>query len=354
MRRSEPLAGLWASLALAILLLVVAGCGAGRNQGASTTSKVTRVSTKATGWLYESTDSALFVSWTERDGELSGVAQAASADEAGKFTARSLRLVGVRSGDSLTLTVDAGALSDSRTWTGRLDGRAVVLSIPLADGTLTEARFEPASIDDFNLAVAQATASAADRAAQRRRLEEAQRQQALDEQAARRAEDLRRALVAAVGDLQSAADDLAAADHFLTPRGSYGSALTELRDRIAELDRKIAAKNDCGTIEVAFGSVEVARGSVEVAHGSWEVATGGLEGETAGVESLVDEVLGLQQRVPRADWPRGLEQALNSGGDALNAVSQAAVAFETQVVTWDSDADRQVGSADQRVTDTCG
>jgi hypothetical protein len=345
----------WLARCLALLLAMLLGaCGSGGAAKPDATSPVTHVSSKTTGWLYDTADTAMFVSWTDRDGELAGVAQIATSDETGRFTSRSLRIAGVRSDDALTLTLDAGELSGSRTWSGHMDGRTVVLSVPLADGTLTEARFDPASLDDFNRAVARATESASDRAAEQKRLDDERHQRQIDEEAARAAEELRRALVQEVADLRSISDDMHGVDHFVGARGSYGGALGDLGDRIAELDQKIAARTDCGSIEVAFGSVEVARGSVEVAHGSWEVAVGSLDRDSKGVQAGLDGVARLQTKVPPADWPANLGATSRAGRDALAAIASEGLAFEKQVLMWDRDADERVSAAKKRTTASCG
>lgn len=143
------------------------------------------------GWLAHASNGVVFLQWTRSGDALNGsLTQAYTASgEPTNLKHENASFTGVVSGDSFTLSFPEG-LGLSRTWTGAFSGDTLTLSYPAADGSLSTQTFYPASVADYNAALA---------------LEQSQVQQA---QAAAAAASTAAAAAAAEQQAQAAVDRL--------------------------------------------------------------------------------------------------------------------------------------------------
>ena len=161
-----------------LALLVLVGCGASRpavvlQVGSSTPSTSspsgsTTISSAATsttlspasstvasgdtssGWVESGPTEAVYISWLESAGQLTGTMQIASLDATGAtLQPRSIPFTGQHAGEAVSLD-----LSGIGLWQGTLTDGVLLLRVPKKDGTIGEVRLTRGGVDDYNTAVA--------------------------------------------------------------------------------------------------------------------------------------------------------------------------------------------------------
>lgn len=129
------------------LALAATACGGGAVFGADCDG--------VSGWVGESAGSAMFVSWTEDDGALSGTLDyrtLATGSTGAEVDSTTVAFTGSRQDDDITLSLQHG-LGAVTNLTGTLDGDELSLVAPVDDGSLSTTRLQEGCSDDFNIAV---------------------------------------------------------------------------------------------------------------------------------------------------------------------------------------------------------
>lgn len=206
------------------------------------------------------TNGALFIQWTRTGNAVTGTLSEAYTNLSDPTQAQSEShpFTGVISGSSVTLTLDSGD-----NWNGTLNGSGITLSYTNSDGSLQTFDFRPASVADYNAAVAavQGTAAGAQkRQAQREAV--AQLKQRIEDEGSTVANDMQQLMqdvASARNDLSGMADDVATtatdtngtykamqsvlAEAAKYPGGNYGGVCADADGVTADADG-VSADND--------------------------------------------------------------------------------------------------------------
>jgi hypothetical protein len=213
---------------------------------------------------------AVFVQWTERQGQLSGQLQAAWITSDYGYSAKwgvwaatvkvqstNRPFTGIRNGGSITLHFfDYG-----QNWTGTIRGKTLELVAPLRGGPLSMLVLRPGTIGGYNRAVSslyKLVASTNERAYVRAAV------------LARRLDLLRmlKTLLADVENVQRISDF----SHTLAPYPEILRRMEEIRHDIrTEAARQPLSCFDLGTIQSKLGSAQSTFGSLEVTNGSFSI-----------------------------------------------------------------------------------
>lgn len=125
------------------------------------------------GFLATSTQWVQFIQWTETNQQIVGQLESAQIDSTNSLQLQTgnYSITGVQNGDNISISIsDLGT-----TLTGTLSGNTLTLVVPQQDGTLATEEFRPATVSDYNSALAalqqgveeaQASATAAARSAE--------------------------------------------------------------------------------------------------------------------------------------------------------------------------------------------
>jgi len=226
------------------------------------------------GWLGTARDIAVFVQWTERQGQLSGQLQAAWITSHYGYSAKwdawaatlnvqsiNRPFTGIRNGASITLHFLAG-----ENWTGAIRGKTLELTVPLRDGRLSVLALKPGTVDGYNRAVSSLYSVVA----------------TTNERAYVRAAALARRLdlVETLKSLVADVENVQRISNFNRTLGHYPEILRrmeEIRDAIrAEAARQPLSCIDLGRIQFTLGSAQSVFGSLEVITGSFITHRNGL------------------------------------------------------------------------------
>lgn len=244
-----------ARIAAALAVALLAGCGAsGGERAIPEPGGEPAGSEEPSGWLAGDDSSAVYVDYRERAGTLSGTLQTSSIEpgDAGfEVKGQSQAFTGTLEGSDLSITAGGAA-----PWFGTLEKGELTLNLPQDDGALAPLVLRPASIADYNDAVAALRTRARSLNDQET---EADNEAALDEEAA----EASAAFDDALTDLGSAGR--AAGDEGDgTVQGAYDSAIAdyeaawqEMQDSEAEMRR-----TDCFDVGFAADDVGFARDGV--------------------------------------------------------------------------------------------
>ncbi len=222
---------------LVALVVAVSGCGVGATAFGADCGGVR-------GWVGESSDSAVFISWTDDDGELSGTLDyrtlAPGSSGAAELEATTVAFTGNRDGESVTLSLQHG-LGAVTNLNGTLDGDQLSLVGAEEDGSLSTTRLREGCSDEFNTAVESLRQQAA---ADEQRVANEAATEAMTSAFAEAAEGLD----AATAELQASAKALRrAASSAEVALGGVQSAVDQLRAKVEDL--RVVADNYNGSYE---------------------------------------------------------------------------------------------------------
>jgi hypothetical protein len=279
------------------------------------------------GYLASTSDWVDFVQWTDTSGHLAGAAQAAYVDGTPPNTrtkSATFRIAGVRNGSQLTLSFDGGPDNF-----GTINGGSFTMNFPQQDGTLAPVTFRPASVNDFNRAVADLTDSVNESNA----AETAANNQAKAEQAAGRAAtkviadikalnadeaSLSSAAGAIPAELESQAKDIATTqslakrtenDARAHPDGNSGEVCAEASEVEAE----------ASSVEADASSVAADASSVSAALSALRRDVGLLQSDFAAHQAALAAASGYTPASPPS------QSDVNQAASAANNAAAAAV-----------------------------
>ena len=179
------------------------------------------------GYLVTDSTAAVFLQWTTAGDRVSGTITRAFIDGADGVNLGhdSTGFSGITGGQQLSIDLDSTFGSTVR-WTGLFSGEDLIVSYPGSNGSIATMTLMPATVNDYNLAVSalmdqvaearRQAAIAADLAARRDRVDGAAQQVSGDIDS----------LDQAIGDLESARDELAADSRELRRDGQTARAAT--------------------------------------------------------------------------------------------------------------------------------
>jgi hypothetical protein len=106
------------------------------------------------GYLFQDADAVAFVQWNPIGSFLTGTMDLSYVDafNHAKVDTKTASLNAVRSGDTITVSLTP-ALTGVSYLSGTYDGHTLTLELPQAGGTMSEARFTPASLASYTAAV---------------------------------------------------------------------------------------------------------------------------------------------------------------------------------------------------------
>lgn len=213
-------------VAVTVVLVGLTGCGSAADKSAT--------------YVAVDTGTAVLVQWTAGpEGELDGsVRVTEAADQAGDLESDlvdsdALSMSGLRSGSSVSLTVDYG-LGVTETWAGSVDGDELTLGLPQDDGTVQDIVLAEADTAAYNSAVEEITAAAA--AAREEEIqarEEAEQAAAAQQQIAEQEEAAAAAFQAEqqqIADRDEAMESVISTGARLTSRGDLEELVTVAQD----------------------------------------------------------------------------------------------------------------------------
>lgn len=331
----------------AAALAVLAGCGGGGGHvtlkspsSTGESSATTAAGDALPGWVGSDGSLAMYLTWTENSGSLSGQLTTAEIVD-GDVRSSSAGFTGTRQGSSVTLSFSRGGIAFS----GQVGGSTLTLGFPNNDGTVRTLTLTHGSSSTYNAAVAQMRTNVV--AAQTER----QRQQQAAADAASHAKAVS-ALNADIASLQR----WVAQDHsklFANAWAAYSRSLQRQRDADAKVAQLVSAGASCGDIESAIGDAESARGDVMSAHGDYESADGDAQGAIASGQRYRDHVLSDLQSVSRVDEPSGLGPLLTDAANAVAAIQDSENQAATTAAGYDKQADSQLSTTKARLPARC-
>ena len=135
---------------LATSALIVAACS---NNGSS--GQGTEPGQGLQGYMVSNPSTAMFVWWTESDGDLTGSIYRSERDDSQESGVSSTEtsFTATQELNQLTLSVE-GSFGISSTFAGNLANDSLSLFIPDADGTIAEVTLRPANLAQYNANVA--------------------------------------------------------------------------------------------------------------------------------------------------------------------------------------------------------
>lgn len=339
--------GLLVWLVCALATATLAGCSSGGSTGAGRpTTSLSSVESSdpnpadngtdgQTGYLAADTSGAVFILWTNTDGNLNATIEISEPDSSnnadGGVQGQQLTATGTLQGQAVDLDV-----TDRGNWTGTVSGRTLTLHIPQTDGSLQAVTFTQATIGDYNTAVAQlhqqvqASAAAASSAAQ-----QAAATRGVTQAEAAVAQDIDN-LTAATGQLSADADFTAD----LTQMSK--DLATEQHDLAVE--RGDVAPGNCGTVDGDDGTVNGDDGTLQGDQGTLQGTVGTVQADidtvNQGVKTLAGDVTALKSAIAddpgtTATTPQDQVTAATQAGSAAVAAANAAIAkAKTQAATY--------------------
>lgn len=337
-----------ASAAIAVLTMVASACGSGSAIGATSAPIGASAGVPSTtienpaqadlnGFLAIASNGAVFLQWTRSGDSVSGsvtqtlVSGMQLQPSSGTFT-------GVVNSSSVTLTFSAGF---GQTWNGTLNGNQLLLSYAASDGSLGTLTFTPATVADYNSAVAQlraqvdaeqassaaASAAAASAAAAQQQVQ--QEQAAIDRsiQAVRADFQAVQSDAASLNsDVQAVQSDLAAQQNDV--KSAYADLQTTLSDKQHGVDNGTVC-GDAGTVAGDVGTVQGDEGTVEGDGGTINADVTTLSNDA---QTLQRDFSALQQAV--SSLPTYQPSGLPSQQDVSTATASASTAVAQAQLTY--------------------
>jgi cob(I)alamin adenosyltransferase len=187
------------------------------------------------GFLAIASNGALFIQWTRTGNTVRGTLSEAyrNLSDPTQAQSESHPVTGIISGSSITLTIDSGD-----NWNGTLEGSRLTLSYANNDGSLKTFDFRPASVDDYNAAVANVQASAGEAQSQRQQAQAAQQARAAAQRARQQARDSANAVL---GDMSALSDKVSSLKSDLAQVASdLGQMRQDLATEAADLKKVLA------------------------------------------------------------------------------------------------------------------
>lgn len=343
------------ALILATLLLCfVSGCNSLPGRAGNGGGGMTGSGSGQKGYLAVDNKNIVFVQWTEVDKRLNGRLQIVYLKGGGRMQteSRDASFQGVTDGENVSLNF-TGSIWDSpltgKTWTGTLRGGELTLVIPLNNGILAPVKLYPATVDDYNQALAGLSkdVDAQNAQAQKERNERARiasEQQAVADgiEQVNRASSALADAVAALKDVNY--DDVLKdyADHLTEMRSHY----REVKDEAAKTPmssyqlgkvRYALSRVEYDMTRVAYdgsrmkyvtdlqrGKVSRAREAGEALQSAWSNLQAAAARNSTGSPTIPFDEAGIAQRKRQA------EQEVGAAIEALQAASAKAAAFEKQ------------------------
>ena len=286
------------------------------------------------GYLAIASDGVVFLQWTQADGALTGsltMAYTPSGDPTTLKT-QNAAFTGVLSGSSVTLSFPEG-LGVSTTWTGAFNGSSLVLSFATASGNLNTLTFAPASVADYNQALAQVQAqvqqaqgaASAAAAAQQQQQALQQAQQAIDQDVQQVQADLGYLppdTTQLRADVHHIPDDLA------QQAKDVQQALQDEQATLTAAQQNAAGGDVCGDANTVQGDANTVQGDENTVEGDGNTLSGDvntIQGATSQLQQAFQDLQGALAALPSYQ-PAGApsQQDVSSAMDAANkAVAQA-------------------------------
>jgi hypothetical protein len=250
-------------------------------------------------WVGTASDMAVFVQWTERQGQLSGQLQATWVASgygysskwdvwAGMLKVESINrpFAGIRSGSSVSLH-----LSDyGQNWTGTIRGKTLELVVPLRGGPLSTLVLRPGTVADYNRAVSSIYS----------RVASSNERGFIQAAVLARRRDLLGTLQSLVADVQ----DAQGISNFNRTLARYPEILRrmeEIRDEIrTEAARQPLSCFDLGRIESKLGSAQSEFGSLESTNGSFSTRRDDLLRTVSRTEERMARVVAILNKLKAA------------------------------------------------------
>lgn len=300
------------TMALLLIVLIVGGCGQ-KQMDTEATTRDKPSGSEQMGYLHSDDSSAAFIRWTEVNKKVNGQLQVFYTEGHVERQSQnaSYSFEGMCDTGSISITFTGSVwISDlsGKTWTGTLNRTELTLVVPTGAGTLAPVKFQAASVEDYNNAVATI----------RERLVEqnVQVQRERDDQARRAAEqqsvvDANQQVESAASRLVSATDDLSSGADFDLVLRDYGDHLKEMQAHHQEMRGKAAKKqltsSELREVEADLRTMESDLRSIESDARAMDFGLQSMNGKIAEVRASTS----LLQR----SWG-ALQQALSANTSA--------------------------------------
>ncbi|GEM_PF-4737194 len=304
------------------------------------------------GYVAADDSGAVFITWTESGGTLSGTMQVAQPDLKSQsgVQATSASFTGTRSGNHVTLTIPQG-LGIASTIAGEFNGPLLTLYFPQKSGTITPVVFHSGTAADYNQAVIALQQQvkqqvAQTQAAQATTTSYAKQGTATANVFVTQQENVRKAnaqVANTLRQLTSAVNDLAQDSTFDFPIEESDQQHLQAADQQL---RKDAAKQlvDCTQIQFDLDNVELYASPVSDAHSSLQAQVDRIQRESAKVRALIET---LQQ----AYGELGMVAAANTTGAPAPQFTQEDITKAVNAAQQQIDRSTQaIHDAQQRLT----
>jgi hypothetical protein len=231
------------TMALLLTILTVGGCGQ-KQVDAEAATRDKASGSEQMGYLHSDDISAAFIRWTEVDKKVNGQLQVfytkGNVERQSQNASYSFEGVCDRGSISINFTGSVW-ISDlsGKTWTGTLNSTELTLVVPTGAGTLAPVKFQAASVEDYNNAVATIRKRLVEQNVQVQRERDEQARIAAEQQAV---VDANQQVESATSRLVSATDDLLAGADFDLVLRDYGNHLKEMQAHHQEMRGKAAKK----------------------------------------------------------------------------------------------------------------
>jgi hypothetical protein len=304
------------------------------------------------GYLYQSSDIALFIQWTQTGSTLSGTLQVAYTDPSDptKLETATYSITGVVANGNVTLTLDQSVLGTTNL-SGTFNGSVVTLDIPEPDGTITQATFSPATLSDYNNDVSSLQG----------RAQQAQAQAATNAATAQHEQEVDNAVSAVEKDLSNLSqdDDFSSVLSQVSQDLSQTASALTMTQQAAQAEEAEAQQYPSGN----YGEVCADAGGVEADAGGVSADAGGVEASAGGVESALQsarqDITSLQNNFPAIATaesnvpqyhpanPPSQSDVNGSISTAQSAISQALSSANSAIDQANSDVSAAYQAADQ-------
>jgi hypothetical protein len=304
----------------------------------TSTPRSSLVSDVSSGWVGTFDDGAVYISWVEIGGRLTGSVLLVTRTVGATETKPANRqFVGQHTGDQVSLDITGLGL-----WQGKISSNRLLLRIPQADGTINEYPFDRGGIDQYNDAVKALQSSAASaRTASSIAVDTARTAAAQAAAANQHTEDVAAAWVAVNNDV----DHLTSLTSTMSEQmAAYDAAVSrDLNAAFARVTKAIAQQPmDCSLISYEVSGVRYSRS--------------GVASERSYFDSLAERfstaITTTKQDLARAI---GFEPDVNASY-ATKAITNASAALATakdKATSYDQSADQTVTTAEAAERKTC-
>jgi hypothetical protein len=271
-----------------------------------------RASNSVNDYLYIDPTSATYLTWTNKDGNLTGVAYETymSTPAQDKLQSTSAGLSGSQNGATITLTFSYLGLP-VQTYTGALNNTQLSITVPQSSGTLQTAVLTQASITDYNYAVTHLQSVVAEK--QRAKASQQRAEALAAEQAKLRT------------DMSTLAQD-----------SDFSGVLSPYKSSIADMQASLQAEKQDGCTSALY-----------IDH----------QGVINGNQGVIDADYGFSQKVTTVQGDiKGVQDDANALGKPMPDISiyqQALSSAQSKAAAYDTQA-KQLRSQAQALVDACG